>query len=59
MIYSLEERKAAIVKPIEEELKKPKIDWSKVNAYFQTLVAVSAMTVSLLTPELRIFLGLK
>lgn len=65
LINILEKVKAAepdnivVIKPIEEELKKPKIDWTKVNAYLQTLVAVSAMAVSLLTPELRIFLGLK
>jgi len=65
LITILEKVKAAepenvvVIKPIEEELKKPKIDWSKVNAYFQTLVSISSIVSSLLTSELRSFLGLK
>lgn len=57
-VKTAEPENTVVVNTIEEELKKSKIDWSKVNAYFQTLVAISAMAVSLLTPELRIFLGL-
>ena len=57
-VKAAEPENAVVVKPIEQELRKPKIDWSKVNAYFQTLVSISSMFSSLLTPELRFFLGL-
>ena len=57
-VKAAEPENAVVVKPIEQELRKPKIDWSKANAYFQTLVSISSMFASLLTPELRFFLGL-
>ncbi|MBP6739393.1 MAG: hypothetical protein KA146_05355 [Leptospiraceae bacterium] len=58
-LKATEPESSNIIKPIEEELKKPKIDWSKINPYIQTLLATSAIATQLFTSEFRILLGLK
>lgn len=58
-IKSQEPANSNIIQPIEEELKKSTVDWSKINNYLQTLISISALAAQLFIPEIRLKFGLK